>query len=84
MSANADQHLPLVVAGLHALLVGLRIGQAGEIDAARLVDLFLRTVADEDRLAAPEHLDHLTFGDGRKVDVDRGAGGDGRSVRIHL
>ena len=58
---TSDQ--PLVLARLDALLVGLRIGQACEFDLARLVDLFLGAVADEDRLAAPEHLDDLPLGD---------------------
>ena len=84
MGADADQHQPLVLAGLDALLVGLRIGQAAKLDVARLVDLFLGAVADEDRLAAPEHLDDLALGDRGEVDLDRGAGGDRRSIRVHL
>src|ERR1700689_339465 len=74
MGADADHHQPLVVAGLDALLVGLRIAQRADVDGARLVHLFLRAVVDEDRLAAPEHLDDLPGGDRREVDVDRRAG----------
>src|SRR5262245_28651840 len=84
MRADADQHEPLVVPRLDALGVRLRVGQAGIVGRPRLVDLLLGAVADEDRPAAPEHLDHLAFGDRREVDVDRGAGRDGRGVRIHL
>src|SRR5262245_41455268 len=56
MGADADQHEPLVVARLDALGIGLRIGQAGIVGGARLVDLLLGAVADKDRPAAPEHL----------------------------
>src|SRR6185312_6666227 len=84
MGADADHHQPLVVARLHALIVGFRVGQARYVDRARLVDLFLGAVEDEDRLRAPENLDDLPVGDGRKIDLDRGACGDGRGVRIHL
>ena len=45
---------------------------------------FSRPVADEDRLAAPEHLDDLPFGDRREVEFDRSAGRDGRGVGSHL
>src|SRR5215470_3604728 len=37
MRADADQDLPLVVAGLDALVVGLGVGQARQVDRARLV-----------------------------------------------
>jgi hypothetical protein len=84
MRADADQHLPLVVTFLDALLIGLGIRQAREIDVARLLDFFFRAVADENRLAAPEYLDHLAFGDGRQIDLDRRTGSNGRGVRIHL
>ena len=47
-------------------------GRLDDVDAARLLDLFLGAVADEDRLAAPEHLDDLTFGD-RASDRPRSA-----------
>ena len=47
-------------------------------------DLLLGAVEDEDRLGTPEHLDDLAFGDRRQVDLDRGAGGDRRGVRVHL
>src|SRR4029077_3781108 len=39
---------------------------------------------DEDRLAAPEHLDDLALGDGREIDIERGGGGGGGGVRFHL
>src|SRR5262249_40055181 len=55
--ADADQPQPLIVALLHAFFVGLRIGQTCNIHIARLVDLLLGTMFDEDRLATPEHLD---------------------------
>ena len=84
VGADADQNEPLVLAWLDAVLVGLRIGQAAELDVARLLDLLLGAVADEDRLAAPEHLDDLSLGDRAKVHLDRGAGGDRRSIRVHL
>ena len=73
-----------VLALLDARRVGLRIGQARDIDVARLLDLFLGAVVDEDRLAAPEHLDDLALGDRAEVDLDRRAGGDRRGVRVHL
>src|SRR5712692_5042916 len=59
MGADADQHEPLVLAVLDARLIGLRIRQRTPVDRARLVDLLLAAMADEDRLAAPEHLDDL-------------------------
>src|SRR3954447_26438021 len=84
MGADADHDQPLVMAFLDPGLVGLRIGQARERDAARFIDLLLGAVTDVDRLAAPEHLDVLTFGDRRQVDFDRRAGRDCRGIGIHL
>src|SRR5436190_22241843 len=84
VGANPDHDQPLIVAFLDPRLVGLRIGKAGDVDLARLVDLLLGAVADIDRLAAPEQLDVLAFGDRRQIDIDRRAGRDGRGIRIHL
>jgi hypothetical protein len=84
MGADADQHLPLLVLRLDARGVGLRVGQPGDIDVLRLFDLLLGAVIDEDRLAAPEHLDRLAFLDRGQIDLDRRAGGNGRSVGVHL
>src|SRR5262245_21625437 len=47
MGADADQHKPLSVTRLHALGVGLWIGQAGIVGRPRLVDLLLGAMADE-------------------------------------
>src|SRR5215467_7339668 len=41
MGADAYQHLPLFMAFLHALLVGLGIGQACDVDRTRLLNLLL-------------------------------------------
>src|SRR3990170_5888040 len=65
MRADADDHQPLVLARLDAGLVALRIGQAGDVNRSGVVDLLLGAVADVDRLAAPEYLDVLPFGDPR-------------------
>src|SRR4051794_26858440 len=83
VSANRDQYLPIRVARLHPFAVRFRVGKAREIDRLRLLDFLLGAVIDENRLAAPEHLDHLTFGNRREVDLDRSTGRDGRSVRVH-
>src|SRR5437867_3626965 len=84
MRADADQDLPLLMARLDALLVGLGVRQARNVDAARLVDLLLGPMADVDRLAAPEHLDDLPLGDRPEIDLDRRARCDGGSIRVHL
>src|SRR6266478_3731946 len=84
MGANADHDEPLVVALLDPGLVGLRIGKACDRHRAGLVDLLLGAVADVDRLAPPEHLDVLPFGNRRQIDFDRRAGRNRRGVRIHL
>src|SRR6266404_2770612 len=67
MGADADHDEPLLVPLLDPRLVRLRIGQARDRHAAGLVDLLLGPVADVDRLAPPEHLDVLSFGDRRQV-----------------
>src|ERR1700730_5990241 len=84
MGANADHDQPLAWPVLDPGLIPLRIGKARDRDRAGLIDLLLGAMADIDRLAAPEHLDVLTFGDRRQVDFDRRASGDGRGVRVHL
>src|SRR5256885_6442960 len=76
MGADTDHDQPLVMARLDPSLVALRIGQARDRHLAGLVDLLLGPMADVDRLAAPEHLDVLPFGDPGQVDLDRGAGRD--------
>src|SRR5262245_36797000 len=84
MGADADQHLPLLVTRLDARRIGLRIRQLGDVDVLRLLDLLLGAMIDVDRLAAPEHLDNLTNGDRRKIDLDRRARRNRRGVGIHL
>src|SRR3569833_2402871 len=84
MGADADHHQPLLMAVLGAGLVGCGIGQARHRNLTDLVDLLLAAMADVDRLAAPEHLDVLPFGDGAEIDLDRRAGRDRRGIRIHL
>ena len=59
-------------------------GRLSTVDRARLVDLLLGAVADEDRLDAPEHLDDLPVRDRAEIDLDRRAGRDRRGVRVHL
>ena len=49
--AHAEHDEPLRF--LHAVVVGLRIAKNLPIDLARLVDLVLRAMADEDGLPAP-------------------------------
>jgi hypothetical protein len=67
MSADADHDQPLGL--LHAVLVLLRIDELAEIDLARLLDLLLGTMVDEDRLAAPGDGDALADLDGREIDL---------------
>src|SRR5688500_7639589 len=81
MGADADHDQPLVVTLLDPGLVALRIGQARNLNLAGLFDLLLGAVADVNRLAAPEYLDVLPFGDRRQVDFDRRAGCDGPADR---
>ena len=63
---------------------GAGSGSVCQFTSLRAVDVALAAMEDEDRLAAPEHLDDLALGDGREIDLERGAGGDGRGVRFHL
>src|SRR5439155_20789781 len=84
MRADADHDQPLVMARLDPRLIALRIGQARYRHLAGLVDLLLGPVADVDRLAAPEHLDVLSFGDRGQVDLNRRAGRDRRGIRVYL
>src|SRR6185437_11250443 len=56
MGADADHDQPLLVALLDAFAVGLGIGQARDVDALGLVNLFLGAMEDKDRLRAPEYL----------------------------
>src|SRR6266567_7644752 len=84
VGADADQDQPLIVTLLDPRLIGLRIRQRVPVDVARLFDFLRRAMVDEDRFAAPEHLDDLTFRDRGEVDFDGSPGGDGRLVRIHL
>src|SRR5262249_44388970 len=72
------------MAFFHALLIGLGIGQTREVDRTRFLDLLLAAVADEDRLAAPEHLDDLTFADRAEIDFDRCTRRNGGRVGVHL
>src|SRR6516225_6884803 len=64
--------------------IRFRIGKISDVDVLRLFNLFLGPVEDENRLRAPEHLDDLSVRDRRKVDLDRCASRNGRSVGIHL
>ena len=84
VGADSDQHLPLLVTRLDACRIRLRVRQLRHVDVLCLLDLLLGAVIDVDRLAAPEHLDHLTIGDRRKVDLDRRARRNRRGVGIHL
>src|SRR5262245_63610492 len=59
--ADSDQHLPLIVTRLDARRIRLRVRQLRHVNVLRLLDLLLGAVIDVDRLAAPEHLDHLTI-----------------------
>src|SRR5271166_857925 len=84
MGADGDKDLPLLVPRLDARGIRLRIRQLCHVDVLGVLDLLLGAVIDEDRLAAPEHLDHLPFGNRRKIDFDGCASGNGRGIRIHL
>src|SRR3954463_1333186 len=61
MGADTDNDQPLIVAFLDPRRIGLRVGQARDIDLLGFLDLLLAAVADVDRLAAPKHLDVLAF-----------------------
>ena len=71
MGADADQDDPLVVAGLHPRRVRLRLDQLRQRHVLGFLDLGRRAVADEDRLALPEHGDALALDDRRQVHLDR-------------
>ena len=63
------------VAGASSGRASLRansIDQVGQRDRVGGLDLLRRAVADEHRLAAPQHGDRLAFLDGRDVDLDGG------------
>ena len=83
MGADADQHDPLVVARLHPRLIRLRLDKLGQLHVLGFLDLLVRAVADEDRLALPEHGDPLADHDRRQVDLD---GGQRQHVlrRVHV
>src|ERR1700753_2813140 len=78
MGADANHDQPVVMTFLDPGLIGLRIAKAIDSDTPSLLDLLLGTVHDVDRLATPEHLDVLPFGDRRQIDFDRRTGGNRR------
>src|SRR6202049_382968 len=84
VGADADQDQPWIVALLDPRVIGLWIRQRVPVDAASLLDFLRGAMADEDRFAAPEHLDDLTFGDRGGVDFGGSPGGDGCLGRIPL
>ena len=82
MRTDADKHQPVSFARLDAVLV-LGVGVVGQrqvlrrgvlqlVDGRRLrlLDFFVRAVADEHGLALPEHGYRLPGFDGRQVDFD--------------
>src|SRR5262245_43669480 len=84
VGADSDQDLPLLVTRLDARRIRLRVRQLRHVDVLRLLDLLLGAVIDVDRLAAPEHLDHLAIGDRCKINLDRRARRNGRGIGMHL
>src|SRR5262249_58014158 len=84
VGADSNQYLPLIVTGLDARGIRLRVRQFRHVDVLRLLDLLLGAVIDVDRLAAPEHLDHLAVGDRRKIDLYRRARRNRPGIGIHL
>ena len=68
MGADADHDQPLLLAFFHAGFIRFRVAQFGDVHRFRLLDILRRAVADEDRLAAPDDLDFLAFGD--RADID--------------
>src|ERR1700731_3520398 len=58
MSTDGDQDLPLFMPRLDPRRIGLGIRQLRPVNVLCILDLLLAAVIDEDRLAAPEHLDH--------------------------
>src|SRR5205823_2668906 len=68
MRAHADHDHPIRF--LDALGIGLGIAKLSELDGLGLLDLFGRAVIDEDRMAAPQHLDALADGDLGNIHFD--------------
>src|SRR5690349_1220112 len=61
VGAGAAHDQPLFMPLLDPVGVGLGIRKAGKRHALRLFNFLLRTMADEERIATPEHLDDLPF-----------------------
>ena len=70
MGAHAQHDEPLRL--LDARIIRLRVAQGLPVDLARLVDLVLRAVADEDGLAAPLDDHVLALGNARELDLNLG------------
>ena len=84
MGAIAVHDQPLILAGLDARGICLWIAKAGDIGVLRRLDLFSRTVANENQFAAPEQFDDLAFSDVAKVEINRSTCSNRRRVRRHL
>src|SRR5690242_17627538 len=84
MGADADHHQPLFVALLDAFAIRLGIAQRAHVYFLRKLYVVLGAVEDEDGLGAPENLDDLSLGDRSEIDLDGSAGGNRRSVGVHL
>ncbi len=74
MGADPDHDQPFGLVFLHAVLVGLRVGQVGQRHVFGRLDLLGRAVVDEDRLALPGDGDALADLDMRQVGIGRGQG----------
>ena len=70
VSANAKHDKPLRL--LRTRFIGFGVAQGLPVDRARLVDLRLSTVTNEDRLAASLDDDVRALGNGAQVDLDLG------------
>lgn len=70
--AKNDESLGLAV--FRVRLVGLRINQLGESDRARVCDLLLSAMANEDQSPARERLDNLARGYRREIELDQPTG----------
>ena len=81
MGADADDDQPFGL--LHALGIGLGIAQLGDIDVFGFLDLLGGAMGDEDRMAAPHHLDALADLDLGDIHLGRGEG-EHVGGRIHL
>jgi hypothetical protein len=68
MGADADHDQPLVVAFLDARGSVCGSGSVATSTSTASSICFLVRLHDEDRLAAPEHLDVLSSGDRREID----------------